>query len=449
MNRRIGIWLSACMFFLMAAAPAHAADDDALSNFAAANVVIGQKKFNGSGCNRKPEGGKPGKNTICGPEGAGAAGGTTFFLPDSGNVRVLGFKGVPKKNGASAKFVLGQTKFTKENFGVSGTLFEFPSAVVTAGSQLLMTDFSNSRVLIWNKLPTKTNTPADLVVGQSNLTSNTSAATQSGLNHPEIGLFVADGKLFVSDRNNNRVLIWNSIPTANGAPADVVIGQPDFTSSDGHTTQTGLDEPEGLWSDGTQLVVADEANNRVLIWNTIPTTNGAPADVVIGQPDFTSSGAHTTQTGLDEPEGLWSDGTQLVVADEANSRVLIWNTIPTTNGAPADLVVGQPDFTSSDIPEPPNEQSLNQPGGVASDGSSLYVEDSSNNRILVYSPFPTSNNPEASVVLGQADFTHSDRNAGNASASAQTLDFPFGLSIIGTQLIVNDFGNNRYLIFNL
>jgi hypothetical protein len=391
MNRRIGIWLSACMFFLMAAAPAHAADDDALSNFAAANVVIGQKKFNGSGCNRKPEGGKPGKNTICGPEGAGAAGGTTFFLPDSGNVRVLGFKGVPKKNGASAKFVLGQTKFTKENFGVSSTLFEFPSAVVTAGSQLLMTDFSNSRVLIWNKLPTKTNTPADLVVGQSNLTSNTSAATQSGLNHPEIGLFVADGKLFVSDRNNNRVLIWNSIPTANGAPADVVIGQPDFTSSDGHTTQTGLDEPEGLWSDGTQLVVADEANNRVLIWNTIPTTNGAPAD----------------------------------------------------------LVVGQPDFTALDNPEPPNEQSLNQPGGVGSDGSSLYVEDSSNNRILVYSPFPTSNNPEASVVLGQADFTHSDRNAGNASASAQTLDFPFGLSIIGTQLIVNDFGNNRYLIFNL
>jgi hypothetical protein len=204
-------------------------------------------------------------------------------------------------------------------------------------------------------------------------------------------LFVADGKLFVSDRNNNRVLIWNSIPTANGAPADVVIGQPDFTSSDGHTTQTGLDEPEGLWSDGTQLVVADEANNRVLIWNTIPTTNGAPAD----------------------------------------------------------LVVGQPDFTALDNPEPPNEQSLNQPGGVGSDGSSLYVEDSSNNRILVYSPFPTSNNPEASVVLGQADFTHSDRNAGNASASAQTLDFPFGLSIIGTQLIVNDFGNNRYLIFNL
>ncbi len=77
------------------------------------------------------------------------------------------------------------------------------------------------------------------------------------------------------------------------------------------------------------------------------------------------------------------------------------------------------------------------------------MEDSSNNRILVYSPFPTSNNPPASIVLGQADFTHSAKNAGQPSPSAQTLNFPFGMSIIGTQLFVSDYGNNRYLIFNM
>jgi hypothetical protein len=318
-------------------------------------------------------------------------GGTTLYLPDSSNVRVLGFKGVPKKNNAAANLVLGQKKLTTAKGGSSSTLFNYPSALVAAGSQLFMTDFGNSRVLIWNTLPTKTNTPADLVVGQPNLTANASATTQSGLNRPELGLFVAGGQLFVSDRNNNRVMIWSSIPTANGANADVVVGQPNFTS------------------------------------NT----------------------ASTTQTGLHEPEGIWSDGSRLVVADEANSRVLIWNTIPTSNGAPADIVIGQSDFTSHDNPEPPTAQSLDQPGGVASDGTSLYVEDSSNNRILVFSPFPTADNPTASVVLGQADFTHSDRNAGNASPSAQTLDFPFGISIIGSQMFVNDFGNSRYLIFNL
>lgn len=372
--------------FLMAASAWPAAAPDALTNFAAAKVVIGQKNFKRNQCKNKSS-----KKSLCGSEGGPALGGNVLYVPDSGETRVLGFKKVPKKNGASANFVLGQTNFSNEKFGTSSTLFGFPCRVATAGNKLFMVDFDNSRVLIWNKLPTKTNTPADVVVGQPNFTSSAAATTQSGLDRPENGLFVADGKLLVSDRNNNRILIWNSIPT----------------------------------------------------------TNGANADVVVGQPDFTSSGAATTQTGLHEPEGIWSDGTLLVVADAGNNRVLIWNNIPTSNGAPADVVVGQADFTSGSIPEPPTAQSFNNPGDVASDGTSLFVEDSSNNRILVYSPFPTSNNPAASIVLGQADFTHNARNAGNASPSAQTLDFPFGMSIIGTQLFVNDFDNNRFLIFNM
>jgi hypothetical protein len=227
----------------------------------------------------------------------------------------------------------------------------------------------------------------------------------------------------------------------------VVLGQPDLTSNNSATTQSGLAEPEeGLLVVNGKLFVSDRNNNRIMIWNSIPTTNGADANVVIGQPDFVSSDAATTRTGLDEPEGLWSDGTKLVVADFMNNRVLIWNTIPTTNGALADVVVGQPDFTSFDSAEPPTSQSLDRPGGVASDGTSLYVEDSGNNRILVFNTFPTSNNPAADIVLGQPDFTHNQSNGG--MPSAQTLGFPFGLSLIGTQLIVDDESNSRFLIFS-
>ncbi len=106
---------------------------------------------------------------------------------------------------------------------------------------------------------------------------------------------------------------------------------------------------------------------------------------------------------------------------EANNRVLIWNNIPTSNGTPADVVIGQADFTSSDNPEPPTAQSFNQPGDVASDGTSLFVEDSSNNRILVFSPFPTSSNLAASVVLGQADFTHSSQECAATLRRARRL----------------------------
>ena len=34
--------------------------------------------------------------------------------------------------------------------------------------------------------------------------------------------------------------------------------------------------------------MADTQNNRVLIWNTIPTKNNQPADLVLGAPNFTT-----------------------------------------------------------------------------------------------------------------------------------------------------------------
>jgi hypothetical protein len=382
MMRHVTLSISVLLLFLIAASKARA-----LSDFEAAQVVIGQADLNSGDCNQD---GNPAANTLCTPSGAAGIDKKLLYLADADNARVLGFNKVPTSNDASANFVLGQTNFSNTNRSVGKSSFAFPSGVKVAGKKLLVVDFDNSRVLIWNKLPTKTDTPANVVVGQPRFNSSTGTTTRSGLDGPEVGVTVAKGKLFVSDRNNNRIMIWNKIPTTNGANANVVLGQTDFTSSGNATTQTGLDEPEGIWSDGKKLAVADFFNNRVLIWNSIPTTNGAPADVVVGQPDFTS-------------------------------------------------------FDTS----PLGPQSLNRPGDVTSDGTSLFVADSGNNRILVYTPFPTSNNPTATHVLGQADFTHNLSNAGNLAPTAQTLGFPFGISLKGNQLFVDDESNARFLIFGL
>jgi hypothetical protein len=390
MIRRMGLSVYVFLLFVLIGGPARSQDvPDALTDFPKAKVVIGQKNFKVGSCDRGKD--NPSKKSLCDPEGAAAVSAKAFYIPDSDNARVLGLKSEPKKNGGSAKFVLGQTNFSSTNSGTSSTLFDFPAAVVVAGNQLFMTDFGNSRVLIWNSLPTKTNTPADVVVGQPDFASSAETTTQSSLNRPEAGLFVVSGKLLVSDRNNHRIMIWNTIPTTNGANADVVVGQPDFMSNTPDLTQTNLDEPEGLWSDGTKLAVADFMNNRVLIWNTIPTSNGAAADVVVGQADF----------------------------------------------------------MSNDNPEPPTAQSLTQPGAVASDGTRLFVEDSRNNRILVYNTFPTSNNAAADLVIGEPDLMHSDANGGSSTPTAQGLSFPFGMSIVGKQLIVDDDGNSRFLIFGI
>lgn len=373
-----------------AALPAGADDrSDALTSFEAASVVIGQKNFKTDACTESKTV-KPSAKNLCGIEGPPFVAGSMLFIPDSGTDRVLGYKKVPTKNDAAARLVLGQSNFKKDAFGTGSSSFDFAARVASDGTHLFVVDFSNSRVLIWNSIPTTTDKPADVVVGQPNFSSNTPATTRSGLDHPE-GMAVAGGKLFISDRNNNRILIWNSIPTANGAAADVVVGQTNFTSAVAARTQTGLDMPEGIWSDGSRLVAADIDNGRVLIWNTVPTSNGAAADVVVGEADF----------------------------------------------------------TSIDNPQPPTAQSMEEPSDVASDGTRLFVADFRNSRILVYDPFPTTNFPEASVVLGQPDFFHSDANLGKNHPSAQSLDSPWGVSISGSRLFVSDLDNARALIYKI
>ncbi len=94
------------------------------------------------------------------------------------------------------------------------------------------------------------------------------------------GVWIQNGKLYVADTQNNRVLIFNKIPTSNGAAADVVLGQPnmttfvepDLTQQTNNATASLLLNPVSVTSDGVHLFVTDLGYNRVLIWNSIPST---------------------------------------------------------------------------------------------------------------------------------------------------------------------------------
>ena len=113
--------------------------------------------------------------------------------------------------------------------------------------------------------------------------------------------------------------------------ADVVLGQQDFDSI-GPGIQDGFQNVSAIASDGVRVAVADTNNNRVLIWNSIPTLNGTPPDVVVGQPDFTTNAPGTSRETYRGPQAVWIDGGRLFVADTQNSRVLIYNSIPSSNG---------------------------------------------------------------------------------------------------------------------
>jgi hypothetical protein len=410
------------------------------------------------------------------------------------------------KTGQAARAIVGQRTFSASNAVASDVVLGGVGGVAFANGILLVTDSNrvaaeplNHRVLIFRDLKSQLPEPkaeipvsdkrcplcggtASVVLGQPDFTKVELGLSRTAMRLPTA--VATDGTIVaVADTGNNRVLIWRSIPATNNAPADVVLGQSDFTSVRFPIVvdNRSFRAPQGVWIQGNRLFVADTQNHRVLIWNSIPTSNNAPADVVIGQPNFTTAVnpnltiPEPKRDRLLNPVSVTSDGTRLYVADLGHNRVLIWNSIPTTNGQPADLVLGQPDFESAFSNNSPkvcaptgkNDKgedlfpircaaTLDFPRYALSDGQRLFIADGGNDRVLVYNTLPARNGQPADVVLGQADeFTNlvtdqDDFFAPNLERlSARTLRAPQSLAWDGVNLYVSDPFARRVAVFTV
>lgn len=211
----------------------------------------------------------------------------------------------------------------------------------------------------------------------------------------------SDGKtLYASDSMRSRVLIFSPIPQASGTVANFALGQPtllDGTANFGNVSASTLDRPQGIWGDGKYLWVCDRGNHRVLRYTLPITGNKQAADLVLGQPDFTSAKRNNgglSAATMNRPSYVFSDGRHLVVSDTLNQRVLIWNSLPTRNGQPADVVLGQPDgVTSAGSRFLGNGyagmDAFANPNGVYIDNGTLYVCDTDNSRVLFWNILPT------------------------------------------------------------
>lgn len=353
-----------------------------------------------------------------------------------------------------ADLVLGQTDFiseTRNSGGPSDRSLAEPTAAGVDGSALWVADTSNGRALKWPTPPAVSFAPATFMLGRSTFTDVSAATTITANNIGTsscCGFHVAgtSTRLVITDLGRHRAMVWATAPTAIGEAPDFYLGQTVATSGSFGTSATQLKNPAGAWTDGSRLVIADQGNNRVLIWNTFPTTNGEAADVVLGQPDFASGAAQPPSAStLSNPFGVYSDGTRLFVTDRGNNRVLIWNTFPTTNGAAADVVLGQATFNNSTANT--GAAGMSRPQGVAIAGGALFVSDGGNDRVLVYPTVPTSSGTAASLVLGQPSL---NSVGGDGIAPTQTnLDDPMGLAVLGPYLYVADHEHHRVVRFAL
>lgn len=402
--------------------------------------VLGQGDFGMCQSNRGAD--DPGDNTLSEPQFV-CKYGDMLFITDRGNHRVLIWNQLPQEDGEPASLVLGQEDFSDclENRGLTTKLDEMtsglggesldgfavsmaredtvsqPAGIAVINGQLYVVDSGNHRVLRWQTLPSEDGEAPQLVMGQDNLDCNESnrrGVVGSGSLFFPMCIRSGDNKrVFVADKDNHRVLVWNKPPFANGWNADLSLGQKEMDGREpnrGEFDRCGPDTlsfPTGVFyhAETDKLFVVDQGNNRVLIWNKLPDKIGQVADVVLGQKDLYSRSVNAgngsrraSADGLYFPTDVVYGKKGLFVSDTNNNRVLMWKTIPTENGQPADVVIGQKNFTDNKFNRNGDVGpcTLNDPFGLfldedldnEEDPGRLYIADRGNARVVVWEKLP-------------------------------------------------------------
>ena len=307
-----------------------------LENGTDPEVVLGQPNFNTNTPGRSA-------TKFSNPRQATVDAEGRLWVADTFNGRVLRFDGASSKSsGASADGVLGQVDFVTEDSPSSRSVMTSPFGVtVDADGTLYVSEALAHRVLAFQNAAALANgANASFVLGQPNFTDVTSRTTRDGMDGPRGIAVDALGNLFVADAFNNRVLRLDGVGAlANGALASSAFGQSNFTSSTFATSENRFWRPFDVAVDGEgRLWVADQLNSRVLGFSGAATLPGFPsADLLIGQETFDDRGTGTSQsdlayadfdamTSLDSSFGVGSGPDNRVwVADSGNHRVLAFN----------------------------------------------------------------------------------------------------------------------------
>ncbi|RWD64497.1 MAG: hypothetical protein EOS36_09850 [Mesorhizobium sp.] len=349
----------------------------------------------------------PGPSTLFGPRGVCFAPGGAFLVADTGHHRLLGWRQRPQADNTPADFVIGQPDFFAEGRNAGDkpgpATLNMPTGIASDGRVLAVADAWNHRVLIWTSLPEHSNQSADLVLGQRDFGGGLANCGERRAGPGTLnwchGVTIADGRLFVADTGNRRILVWSALPETNGQPADLVFGQPDMFSRDDNAgsgaSASGMRWPHTLAVTGGRIFVADAGNSRIMAWNCMPNADGAPASFILGQKNFEAidhnrAACDPSERALQMPYGIAVREGTLICADTANSRIVGFPLAGLYMDAPATTLAGQNGFSlkGDNRWKAATRDSLCWPFAIAVREDLIAVADTGNNRVLLWEAAP-------------------------------------------------------------
>ena len=254
--------------------------------------------------------------------------------------------------------------------------------------------------------------------------SDDGTGTEALFNSPS-GVTTDGTNLYVADSGNNTirkiVISSKKVSVFAGSTSG------DSGSDDGIGTTARFNNPFGIATDGKNLYIAEYSNHiirKIVIASKMVTTLAGTPEVY-GSADGTG-----TEALFNNPFGITTDGTNLYVAEYSNHtiRKIIIATGEVTTLAGTAGVYGYTNGTGT-------AALFNNPAGITTDGSSLYVADSGNHTIR-------------KIVIATGEVTTLAGTAGaygstNGTGTGARFNNPFGIITDGTSLHIADTGNNN------
>jgi len=288
--------------------------------------------------------------------------GTNLFVADSGNNtirKVIIATGVVNTIAGSA----GSAGSTNGTGAVAR--FYLPCGITTDGTNLFVVDSDNNTI---RKVVIATGVVTTFAgtAGTSGSADGTGVAAT--FHYP--GWITTDGtNLFVADSQNNAIrkavittgVVTTLAGTAAGAP----------WAADGTGADARFFIPDGITTDGVNLFVTDSDNHtirKVVIATGVVTTLAGTAGS-LGAVDGTGVAAR-----FHYPGGITTDGTNLYLTDNNTIRKVVIATGVVTTLAGTSGVAGSADGVGTDA-------RFNDSGGITTDGMNLFVTDSGNHTI--------------------------------------------------------------------
>ena len=228
--------------------------------------------------------------------------------------------------------------------------------------------------------------------------------------------------LYVSDTYNHLI---RKIVISTGA-VTTLAGTGSSGSTDNSTgTSASFYNPMGITTDGTNLYVADFSNHlirKIVISTGVVTTVAGKLWGGAGDPG--SANGTGTSASFNGPNGITTDGTNLYVSERNNHlirKIVISTGVVTTLAGTGSSGWANGTGTSA---------SFYRPLGITTDGTNLYVSDTYNHWIR-----------KIVISTGVVTTLAGTGSAGSANGTAASFKFPHGITTDGTNLYVADTSN--------